>query len=291
MKGRANKYRFTIIVLTYKASYDIVRLTIDSIISQKFKGFELIISEDGSESDWMEAIENYLQEKNFFDYKIRKNKENLGTVKNYYEALKIAEGKFVKPLGAGDYLYHDMALQKMYDFLEENHYCLGFGRIYAYRKAGNGIEDLGEYYAPKNLNLYRRKSWKMYSAIDILMLRDWISGVAIFGTRKSLIHYVGILRDVSKYSEDICQIFILGDRKRICFLDDILVRYEVGTGVSTKKGMNKFKKALMADIDNSISVALKQYKHDKLYCFLLRLGQTKDSVGKEIIRKLFAKIG
>lgn len=290
MKEKPNKYRFTVIVLTYKTSYDIVRLTIDSIISQKFEGFELIISEDGSESDWMEAIENYLQEKNFFDYKIRKNKENLGTVKNYYEALKVAEGKFVKPLGAGDYFYHDMAIQKMYDFLEENHYCLGFGRIYAYRKTDNGIEDLGEYYAPNNLSLYRKNLWKIYSAFDILVLQDWISGVAIFGTRKILIHYVGMLRDISKYSEDICQIFILGDRKRICFLDDVLVRYEFGTGVSTKKGMNKFKKSLIADVDNSISVALKKYKHDKLYCFLLKLGQKKNSVAKEIIRKLLSKI-
>lgn len=278
-------------MLTYNASYEAVKLTIDSIISQKFKGFEMIISEDGSESDWIEPIESYLQDKNFSDYKIRKSKENLGTVKNYYEALKLAEGRFVKPLGVGDYFYDDMALWKMCNFMEENHYCLGFGRISAYRNTDNGIVELGEFHAPKNLILYRKKLWKMYSFFDILVLQDYISGVAIFGTRKALLYYVGMLRDVSKYSEDILQIFVLGDRRRICFLDEVLVRYEYGTGISTKKGMDKFKRALTEDISNSICFCEEKYKHDKLYCFLLRLGQTKDSVGKEIIRKLFSKIG
>ncbi len=288
-KGNVCRYMFTVIVCTYKTDYETVRLTVDSIISQKFEKYELIITEDGSESDWIPLIEDYLKRKKFFDYKLRKNKVNVGTVKNYYAALKVAEGKYIKVLGAGDLLYNELALRKMYDFMEKKHCDFGFGKARLYYMNDNRMVKLEEYKAPRNMHLYRKKLWKLYSFIDIIVLHDWICGASIFGKREALIHYVGMLRGVSKYSEDIFQLFALLEKRNIYFLDEFIIGYEYGTGTSTKRGMNKMKRALIADINNSILFALKKYNDNKVYYFLLSMGQSKNSFGQNIVKYLFSK--
>lgn len=279
------KYKFSIVLVTYKTDYKTVKLSVDSILLQKFDSYELIIAEDGPECEWEEQISIYLTDKGFYNYKIKKNKVNLGTVKNYYKALRCAEGQYIKALGAGDCLYDENALSKMYEFLNSNYYSVAFGKCIKYNITEGKVSVLGEHKAPYNMNLYRKKLWKIYTVFDVLVLHDWICGASIFASRNALIHYVGLLQGVSKYCEDLLQLLVLCEGRKIHFLDEYVVQYEYGTGISTAKS-NKFKRALLKDVDNSVGLALEIHRNKKLYCWMLKVGQSQDSIVKKAVEKI-----
>lgn len=286
-----NKYRFTIIILTYNTPYEKLKLSVDSVINQKFHSLQLIISDDSTEKTDLERITEYLESSGFQNYKIRKNVENLGTVKNCYNALMEAEGIYVKFLGAGDYLYDEKTVSKMFNFLCQNGYYLGFGRLLNYTTEKTGKINKGtEYKVPVNIGIYRKNYGTLITEINTLVCRDYISGASMFGKRSKMMHYIQMLIDVSRYSEDILQILVYAEGDRFYFLDDYIINYEYGTGISTNKRKIQFKKLLEKDINHSVDFAIRKYNRKRIYCYLLKKGRDRSSLLVVLMRKLLIKL-
>jgi glycosyltransferase involved in cell wall biosynthesis len=82
-------------------SEEFIAATLESVLSQKFVDFEIIIADDKSTDRTVPII------KGFDDPRIRliENEQNLGLVRNWNKVLSCARGEFVKLLGDDDVLY------------------------------------------------------------------------------------------------------------------------------------------------------------------------------------------
>lgn len=98
----------TILVLSYKnTAY--VRGMLKSIFNQDYPRIQLIVSDDGTEDFVPDELLEYIDEEkesNIEQVIVRKNEENLGTVKHVTKAMPLAEGEYLI-LTAADDRYND----------------------------------------------------------------------------------------------------------------------------------------------------------------------------------------
>jgi len=100
---------------TYNRAHFIPQ-AIDSVLSQTFQDWELLILDDQSTDNSEEVISQYK------DSRIRyiKNPENLGITKNRNKALSLSTGKYVAVLDSDDYWTDNTKLAKQVDFLNSH---------------------------------------------------------------------------------------------------------------------------------------------------------------------------
>ena len=96
---------------------DYLRESIESILNQKFRDFEFIIINDGSNHKAQEILEEY--KKKDSRIQIINNKENIGLTKSLNKAIKIAQGKYIARQDADDISLPER-LGKQIEFLK-NH--------------------------------------------------------------------------------------------------------------------------------------------------------------------------
>jgi glycosyltransferase involved in cell wall biosynthesis len=91
-----------------------LKVAIDSVLSQTFKDFELLIIDDCSTDDSPNIIADYQSRDGRI--KVVKNSHNLGLFNNYNECIKQACGRFIK-LFAQDDVFHPTILERMVEVL------------------------------------------------------------------------------------------------------------------------------------------------------------------------------
>lgn len=100
------KPRFTIIICCYNVE-DYISRAIDSVLSQNYKNYELVIADDCSTDNTMEVVKKYSNEQ----IKIVKTPKNTGTAGGTRnEGLKIANGEYIIFLDGDDKLYDENVL-------------------------------------------------------------------------------------------------------------------------------------------------------------------------------------
>jgi glycosyltransferase involved in cell wall biosynthesis len=112
--------------------------TLDSILSQTYKDFELIISDNAS-TDKTEKICNLYAEK---DKRIRysRNKENLGGAKNYNKVFELSKGEYFK-WAAHDDLILPTFLERCVEVLDrDSSIVLCYSKFKFIDKDGHSIE-------------------------------------------------------------------------------------------------------------------------------------------------------
>ncbi len=98
-----------------------IEKAIDSIISQTFKDWELIILDDKSTDNTENIVKKYLQDPRI---KYFKNEQNLGITKNRNKSLSLSQGEYIAVLDSDDYWIDNNKLKVQIDFLDENKdYC------------------------------------------------------------------------------------------------------------------------------------------------------------------------
>lgn len=256
--------KFSIIVLLYNADPVRVKFTLESIMRQSFRDYEIILTDDGSENDPFEAIELYFKEKQFTNYLFVKNKVNVGTVKNIYGALKRAKGEYIKLIGAGDMLYSETTLKDVYEFMSVYNYNCCFGRMKSFSFV-DGYNIMPQiFHSPKYLKEYtREKINKKRIVRDMLMHENWVYGSTMFFRRAMLIMCMKTLFGRVKYTEDIFQLMIFLRKDHMRYLDKYVVWYELGHGFSNSGNVN-FIKAIRADQENYISYVESRCPNNKL---------------------------
>jgi len=108
--------KISVCIPAYKNA-DFLRRCLDSLASQSFTDFEVILSDDSpddSVATIAEAFENDLQ------ILYLKNNPALGTPANWNYAMQRAKGSYIKLMHDDDWLAENDALQKFYDCLENN---------------------------------------------------------------------------------------------------------------------------------------------------------------------------
>ena len=110
------KPKVSICIPAYK-QVDYLRRTLESVQLQNFKNYEIIITDDSPDNSVKELIEKfYLPDQ----VKYFKNKVNLGSPENWNEAIRYAEGEYVKIMHHDDWFTSENSLEEFVRILDEN---------------------------------------------------------------------------------------------------------------------------------------------------------------------------
>jgi len=104
------------VLIPFYNSRDYVEETIESVLSQNFNDFELILVDNQSTDGSYELIQKYADDNRV---KIFQNEVNIGMCGNWNQSLSYAKGEYIKYLFADDLLYPN-ALERYCDVLDEN---------------------------------------------------------------------------------------------------------------------------------------------------------------------------
>lgn len=103
----------TVLMPAYNAE-PYINASVDSVLNQTYKDFELLIINDGSKDKTREILESYS------DSRIKLvHQENMGLVKTLNKGIELASGKYIARFDADDICYPER-LQKQMDFLTKN---------------------------------------------------------------------------------------------------------------------------------------------------------------------------
>lgn len=110
-----NTPKISVVIPTYNYAH-FLDDAIQSVLTQSFTNFELIISDNHSTDNTDEVVAKYLHDNRVSYFK---NDSNLGLVGNWNKCLDYATGDYVKFLCADD-KFHPQLLQKFVDVVEEH---------------------------------------------------------------------------------------------------------------------------------------------------------------------------
>ncbi|AGY76815.1 glycosyltransferase [Clostridium autoethanogenum] len=218
----------SVIVLTYNNLIYFDRC-INSILEQTYDNIELIISDDCSKQFDKCIYEQHIKankSNNIVNYKIVSNNINLGTVKNFNNAIKISNGKYIIPLAVDDCFYDKNVVTCIVKkFINQN--CL---ILTGYRKVYNNDGTIEKIF-PKKRHIKVLKSYqdKLYKK---LCKENFISGSCTSYSRQLFSRYgffdekYRLLEDYPKYLQ------ITRNHEKIYFIDKIIIEYTMG-GVSS----------------------------------------------------------
>lgn len=165
----------TIITACYK-KLDFLKQTIDSVLNQDYEKMEYIITDDGTpdfKEDYYREYINRNKNKNIQNFIVLSHKENQGTVKNYNDAIKKANGKYIVFLDGDDVFFCSDVISKIIERMEKSKaYVLLTKRIVC----NDDLNPIGEIPQKKE----ERKITKMNTALKQYKahLNNHIYGVA-----------------------------------------------------------------------------------------------------------------
>ena len=228
-------YDFSVVVLSYHPDREKLLSTLRSVVMQKGVSLEIIVADDGSSEFFEENIREMLE--GVVDYQIIAHEQNQGTVKNLLDVMQVAQGRYIKPVSPGDYLYDENTLKAAADFMDTHEACAMFG-------------DMAYYVWDGQLQLFDRKTPyddAMYlpgkafscrrSAKYQMVYNENISGAAVFLKRDIMLWGLETICPAVCYAEDtMLQIFVLAG-KRIYKMPRFVMWYEFGSGISTNSSL------------------------------------------------------
>lgn len=168
---------------TYNRAH-FIRQAIDSVLSQTFQDWELIIMDDCSTDNTEDIISPYLADARI---KFIKNETNLGINKNRNKVLSLSTGEYVAILDSDDYWINNDKLSLQNEFLDHNkEYTLIGSNIIIVDEYGQTIKKIiypSNHFLIKNLLLIKNlfcHSSVLYRKQDILNLGSYDESLPIW---------------------------------------------------------------------------------------------------------------
>jgi hypothetical protein len=183
----------------------------------------LIITDDGSVTDFFTDIDYALKDKGI-EYLCIKNEKNVGTVKNFWNALQKAKYGYISFISPGDYYYDEHVLLSVFNKMHEDDVKFLFGKISPYRWEDNGLKIVDRQW-PINTRPYRHIDNNSYKKIkrNLFIYNDIMGGPALFFEKGLLIEYLRRIVDRVICAEDLITRFILLDELKFSFLDQYVI--------------------------------------------------------------------
>lgn len=254
-----NNIKCSVVILTYNSELKKVLTTIKSVLLQNnCHELEIIIADDGSRNTHFEEIESFLDAHMFTIYKLISQKENRGTVANFYSAVQEAKGKYVKGIGAGDLLYSPNTIDEFCMYMDKHNSKIAFGllRAFFYNKQ-NGLK-YKDFIAPGNIKAFTNDSYDKICE-SVIVWAQHISGASMFIEKEYFESLLDEMVGKVRFCEDYLQILVLLSEERIDFLNKYCCLYEYGTGISTS-GHAIWTKRVHDDYVNLFAYLEKKYK-------------------------------
>ncbi|MEK7507753.1 MAG: glycosyltransferase family 2 protein [Patescibacteria group bacterium] len=176
----------SIVMATHNRAH-LVGKAIQSVQSQSFKDWELIIADDGSSDDTPSVVEEWKKKESRIVY--TRSAINEGISKNYNRAFRIVRGEYIAMIDDDDPWLDKNKLQKQIEFLEKNSDYVG---------CGGGVVVIN----PQGHELYRYFKPETDAEIRKYMLfsNPMANSTTMF--RKSAGEKVGWYDETTRYSGD-----------------------------------------------------------------------------------------
>ncbi len=177
--------KVSIITASYNYA-EFIGKTIESVISQTFQDWEMVIIDDGSKDNSVEVIKQYLQKDNRIKLLSHLNNENKGLIETLKLGLSQAKGEYIVFLESDDYIKNDYLEKKLAAF--EKYAETGF--IY------NDIQTFGAEQTGKRkfyfrlVNNYWKKHNYPHNISDILHLKNYIPTFSCVMLKKDLMENI-----------------------------------------------------------------------------------------------------
>ena len=124
-----------------------IKETIDSVLSQTYQNWEMIIVDDCSKDGSVEYIKNII--KNDERIKIIALSKNVGAAEARNKALDIAKGRYIAFLDSDD-VWYENKLEEQIKFMKENNYAFTYTAYIPISE--DGKEEYKPIYVPDKLN-------------------------------------------------------------------------------------------------------------------------------------------
>ncbi|EKB1991282.1 glycosyltransferase family 2 protein [Vibrio parahaemolyticus] len=203
----------SVIMPTYNSAGTVVE-SIQSVLSQTYKNWELIIVDDRSTDNTWQVIQTYADK--YDNIRIYQNKENLGAGASRNFAIKKARGRFIAFLDSDD-LWTEDKLAEQIPFMLENNYPL----TYTHYSRFNSEEELSVVTAPE------------YTTYKKLMYSNVIGCLtAVYDTQALGKRYMPLIR---KRQDMGLWLDILKDTPKAYCLPKALAKYRMDSGMTANK--------------------------------------------------------
>ncbi|HPJ82200.1 MAG TPA: glycosyltransferase [Saccharofermentans sp.] len=219
---------------TYNSGVKRTLLSLESARLQEYTNKELIIGDDGSRDDTVQAIETFLSkyENNFKRVVLIKHDENIGIVRNLESIYDHCRGELMIGISPGDPLYSSETLFDIAKFYELKRTDLFVGLMRSYRMNGSfrEVNFLKPHPRQEALLMNPKKTFRK------LIYGNFISGISLVQTRKLLQTDEFCLPENIKLLEDwpFLLLYTLSGRS-IPMLHKFIRWYEYGSGISTSQ--------------------------------------------------------
>ncbi|PLX64474.1 MAG: glycosyl transferase [Vibrio alginolyticus] len=203
----------SIIMPTYNSEQTVVE-SIQSVLSQTYKNWELIIVDDRSTDNTWKVIQTYADK--YDNIHAYQNKENLGAGASRNFAIKKAKGRFIAFLDSDD-LWMENKLAEQIPFMLENNYPL----TYTHYSRFNNEEELSVVTAPE------------YTTYKKLMYSNVIGCLtAVYDTEALGKRYMPLIR---KRQDMGLWLDILKETPKAYCLPKPLAKYRMDSGMTANK--------------------------------------------------------
>lgn len=222
-----------ILLATYNGE-QYLREQLNSILSQSYSNFRLLISDDLSTDSTREILAEYVEKDKRII--IFNQEKNLGVVKNFEFLLKKVENKYYM-FSDQDDIWKENKIEKSIQTLEETNSDLVY----------TDLEVVDE-----NLNVTYESYWKLkgiynkikkYNNFESLYLNNFVTGCTML-SKKELIKEVLPLPNTSKFVlHDYWIPLILSQKHKITYIEEPLIKYRQhkNNKVGSKKKTDELK--------------------------------------------------
>ena len=248
--SEVSEFSVSVILCTYNPDWRKLKATLLSAAMQEDIDFEIVLTDDGSGEDHFREAAALLDSRGFSDYRIVKNKTNVGTVRNLLGAARQARGEYIAAISPGDMLFDGHVLKCLYDFAKARDAEVCFCDA-VYYEPGEGVHPVGGFpAAPQYPRLFADNA-PLKLQQTAFIWGNYVLGATLFMKRENAVRYYELASRGAKYIEDTFSLMYMtlaGIRIYHCPMKGIW--YEYGTGVSTSRDSAAFAR-MKTDMDNS----------------------------------------
>lgn len=214
--------KISIIALTYNhGKYIIdflnsVKYQVTNYNNDKRHFVQLIVSDDCSKDDTVQRVEKWKMQNGdcIDDFVIAKNNENIGTCRNYLNALEICTGDYVKAIG-GDDMLPETSIFTIAQYLD--HYDMVFGVPFVYYEGKSN--DVSEILRTLRKVYCIQKEENRIDYYDLIHRHCFINGPATYVSKRLLTDKrVTDFLASYKYTDDYPQWLIMSKIKDVRFI-------------------------------------------------------------------------
>ncbi|MBQ7031835.1 MAG: glycosyltransferase [Bacilli bacterium] len=221
---KKNKVEVSIIMSEYNTPVELLKESIQSLLNQTFKNFELIIVDDCGKNDLSKVVKEFNDDRII----VLKNKKNMGLVASLNKAIKASNSDYLVRMDTDDYSYPNR-IELEYNFIKKHP---------EYAVVGMQCE----FYDGKEIYGKSHKSGEL-TKIDLINQTLFIHPSVIM--KKEVIEKIGMYPDYQRCEDFALWINLIVEGYRGYVMDEVGIRYTIREEdyikrtLKTRKGLFK----------------------------------------------------